>query len=177
MTVKAWRGALVLLVLLFVMFLFNKTLALKALGITGLIFKEMILLVPPIFILIGLIDVWIPKETLSKYLGKKSGFLGSGICFLMGSLAAGPLYGAFPLAALLGKKGVSLFNIIILLGAWSTTKIPMFLFEWGSLGGWFAFTRLLINIPLIYLIAWIMSRIITPNEQILIESNLSHLTS
>ena len=54
---------------------------------------------------------------------------------------------AFPIAAVFMKKGVSFSNILIFIGAWSTTKIPMFLYESSALGMRFATARLLINIP------------------------------
>jgi hypothetical protein len=56
------------------------------------------------------------------------------LAILIGSAAAGPLYGAFPVAAVFMKKGVKFSNILIFIGAWSTTKIPMILFEVSSLG-------------------------------------------
>jgi fluoride ion exporter CrcB/FEX len=45
---------------------------------------------------------------------------------------------------------------MILIGAWSSTKIPMLLFEMSALGSTFALTRLLINIPGIILIAYLL---------------------
>ena len=42
------------------------------------------------------------------------------------------------------------------MGAWSTTKIPMFLFEISSLGFKFALSRLAINILVIIIIAYAM---------------------
>ncbi|MGC9321743.1 MAG: hypothetical protein ACP5FY_05835 [Kosmotogaceae bacterium] len=57
------------------------------------------------------------------------------------------------------KKGEKFSNVLIFIGAWSTTKIPMFMFEMGSLGAGFALLRLAINIPGILLIAIILERI------------------
>jgi uncharacterized membrane protein YraQ (UPF0718 family) len=116
----------------------------------------MLLVIPPIFMLIGLLDVWIPKEAMIKHMGNDSGIKGTVLAFLIGSFAAGPLYGAFPIAGILLKKGASLFNIFIFIGAWSTTKIPMFLFEMSALGYKFAVTRLLIDIPVIIIIAFLL---------------------
>jgi uncharacterized membrane protein YraQ (UPF0718 family) len=98
----------------------------------------MLLVVPPIFLLLGLMDVWVPRETLMKFMGPGSGLKGPIIAFAVGSAAAGPLYGAFPVAAVLMKKGASFSNILIFIGAWSTTKIPMLLFEMKALGFRFA---------------------------------------
>jgi len=60
-----------------------------------------------------------------------------------------------------GIKGTLL---AIFIGAWSTTKIPMFLFELSSLGSAFAITRLMINIPGIIIIALILNRLISDDE-------------
>jgi uncharacterized membrane protein YraQ (UPF0718 family) len=126
--------------------------------------KEMLFVIPPIFILLGLLDVWVPKETMIKYLGEGSGLKGILLAIFIGSAAAGPLYGAFPVAAVFMKKGVKFMNILIFLGAWSTTKIPMFLFELSSLGSRFAISRLLIDIPGIIIIAFILSKMVSKKE-------------
>lgn len=144
--------------------LVNRELGLKALSVTGFSLKEMLLVIPPVFILLGLLDVWVPRETMMKYMGEGSGIKGVVLAFLLGSAAAGPLYGAFPIAAVFMKKGVKLTNILVFLGAWSTTKIPMLLFEISALGAKFALTRLLVDIPGIILIAYLLSRLVSKEE-------------
>ncbi len=62
------------------------------------------------------------------------------------------------------KKGVKFSNILIFIGAWSTTKIPMFLFEMAALGAKFAITRLAVDIPGIIIIAYILSKLISKQE-------------
>ncbi len=125
----------------------------------------MLLVIPPIFLLLGLLDVWVPRETFIRYLGERSGLAGKAIAFALGSAAAGPLYGAFPVAAVLMKKGASFDNILIFIGAWSTTKIPMLLFEMRSLGVRFALARLLIDIVGIVAISAAM-RAIVPRKEV-----------
>lgn len=125
-----------------------------SLAMIGFQTKSMLLVIPPIFILLGLLDVWVPREKMVRFMGQGAGIKGSILAFLLGSFAAGPLYGAFPFAAVLMKKGASLTNIFIFIGAWSTTKIPMLLFEMSALGPTFALARLAIDIPGIVLIAW-----------------------
>ena len=34
---------------------------------------EMLSVIPPIFLLLGLVEVWIPKETIMKFMGKDVG--------------------------------------------------------------------------------------------------------
>lgn len=126
----------------------------KALASIAFQTKTMLLVIPPIFILLGLLDVWVPRERMIRYMGEGSGIKGTVLAFLLGSFAAGPLYGAFPFAAVLMKKGASFTNILIFIGAWSTTKIPMLLFEMAALGKKFALSRLAIDIVGLLIIAW-----------------------
>ena len=151
---KRYRFFLIAALILSILVLGNRELGIEAIGITGYSLKEMILVIPPIFVLLGLLDVWVPKETMVKYMGEDSGLKGILLAFLIGSAAAGPLYGAFPVAAVFMKKGVKFSNVLIFIGAWSTTKIPMLLFEISALGAKFALTRLLVDIPGIILIAY-----------------------
>ena len=119
-------------------------------------FKEMILFLPLMFILIGLFDVWVPREKIEKHIGKESGWKGTGLVILLATLQAGPLYGAFPFAYILWKKGCSIRNVFIYLGAFSTIKIPMLTFEIGFLGLKFSLLRTLITLPLFILIGYLM---------------------
>lgn len=144
--------------------IFNHPLGLKALSITGNSVKEMLFVLPPIFVLLGLLDVWVPRETMIKYMGEGSGLKGILLAIFIGSAAAGPLYGAFPIAAVFMKKGVKFMNVLIFIGAWSTTKIPMFLFEMAALGNKFAISRLLVDIPGIIIIAFILSKMVSKRE-------------
>ena len=57
------------------------------------------------------------------------------------------------------KKGVGFSNIMIFIGAWSTTKIPMVLFEFESLGKAFALTRLIVDVPGIIIIALLLNKL------------------
>jgi len=161
---KRYRAFLIVSVMLIVLIMINNQLGFKALNIVAYSFKEMLLVIPPIFILLGLLDVWVPKETMIRYMGDDSGIKGIVLSILIGSAAAGPLYGAFPVAAVFMKKGVKFSNILIFIGAWSTTKIPMFLFEMTSLGAKFAVTRLLVDIPGIIIIAYVLSKLVSKNE-------------
>ena len=98
-------------------------------------------------------------------MGEGSGLKGILLALFIGSAAAGPLYGAFPVAAVFMKKGVKFSNILMFLGAWSTTKIPMMLFEFSALGVPFSLTRLLVNLPGIIIIALLLEKIM-PKEEI-----------
>lgn len=131
---------------------------LKSLDLTRANLLEMMSVIPPIFILLGLLDVWVDRSTMIRLTGNGSGLKGVLIAFLMGSAAAGPLYAAFPVAGMMLKKGSSLMNVFIFIGAWSTTKIPMLTFEAASLGLPFTLTRLALSIIGILAIALISQK-------------------
>ena len=80
------------------------------------------------------------------------------LAFILGSAAAGPLYAAFPMSGVMMKKGASLLNVFIFIGAWSTTKIPLIMFETATLGFHFMLMRLILNIIGILLIAVILAK-------------------
>nr|WP_321304787.1 permease [uncultured Sphaerochaeta sp.] len=162
--VKRYSSFLLVLVMLGIVSLFNQELGAGVFNITVMQLKEMLLVIPPIFVLLGLLDVWVPKQTMVRYMGKGSGLKGILLSLFIGSAAAGPLYGAFPVAAVFMKKGVTFSNVLIFIGAWSTTKIPMILFEFSALGAPFALTRLLIDIPGIIIIAFLLSRMMGKEE-------------
>ena len=122
--------------------------------------KEMLSVLPPIFVLLGLLDVWVDRATMIKYTGRGSGLKGVLIAFLLGSAAAGPLYAAFPFAAVMLKKGTSFMNVLIFIGAWSTTKIPLLAFEASSMGPVFTLVRLALSLVGIPLIAFVTDRVI-----------------
>jgi uncharacterized membrane protein YraQ (UPF0718 family) len=122
-------------------------------------FKEMILFLPVMFILIGLGDVWINREKVEKHIGKDSGFKGIILVIFLSMAQVGPLYGAFPVTYLLWKKGASIRNIFVYIGAFCTIKIPMITFEIGFLGWKFSLLRTLFSLPVIILIAVIMERL------------------
>jgi uncharacterized membrane protein YraQ (UPF0718 family) len=123
-----------------------------------LFIKEMLFFLPFMFILIGLADVWISKEKVEKNIGEGSSIKGTVFVILLSMLQAGPLYSAFPVAYLLWKKGTSIRNIFIYIGAFSTLKLPLLMFEIGFLGWKFSIVRSLVTLPIIILIALIMER-------------------
>ena len=127
-------------------------------------FNEMAAFLPLMFILIGLFDVWFPKEKIQKHIDNSAGIKGTIYIILLAMLQAGPLYGAFPVAYMLWKKGSSIRNIFIYLGAFSTLKIPMLTFETGFLGIKFTLLRTIITLPVFILISIIMERYLKNKE-------------
>ncbi len=154
--VKKYIPPLVFLIFLGLSYMFDFSSG-KQIGLNfWMFFKEMILFLPLMFILVGLFDVWVPREKIEKHIGRESGWKGTGLVILLATLQAGPLYGAFPFAFVLWKKGCSIRNVFIYLGAFATIKIPMITFEIGFLGLKFSLLRTLITLPIFIIIGYIM---------------------
>lgn len=135
-------------------------------------FRDMLGVLPPIFILLGLLDVWVPREMIIRHLGDTSGARGFLLSILLGAAAAGPLYVAFPVAVAMLKKGARFANIIIFLFSWSTLKIPLLLFEAASLGWHLTLTRAAVNLPAIILMGLIVDRMIPLDEKHMLRERL-----
>lgn len=169
---KRYRVFGVILIINLILLIVKPSLGINSLKGTGDSLKELLAIMPPIFLLMGLLDTWVEKETMIKFMGEGSGVKGIVIAFLLGSFAAGPVYVAFPFAAILMKKGSEFFNILIFIGAWSATKIPISLFEASVMGWKFMIIRYVIDIPVIILIAYITDKIVSSIEKERIYENI-----
>ncbi len=119
---------------------------------------DILLVLPPVLVLMGLFDVWVPRQVVERSIGQGSGVRGAILAMLLGTAAAGPLYVAFPVALALQQKGARLANIVVFLGTWATIKIPMLLVESSFLGWRFSLIRLALTIPAILLSGFLMER-------------------
>lgn len=131
----------------------------------GSSFIAMIAILPPVLVLLGLLEVWIKRDTMMRLIGSESGIKGVIISFLWGSIGLGPLYIVFPVAIVLLKKGARFRNVFIFMGSWATIKISQILFEFNSLGFKFTLVRLVLNIIGISCMAIILEHIVPKEEQ------------
>jgi len=112
---------------------------------------EMLKILPCAFIMIGLFEVWVKKESVEKHLGKGSSVLGYIWVILLAGTTVGGLYVAFPVAYSLFKKGAKLSIIFTYIGASAICRIPMTIFESSFMGIKFSLIRLIVSIPLVIL--------------------------
>ena len=110
---------------------------------------EMIKILPPIFILIGLFEVWVKRETIVKHLGLNGGIMSYLWVFLLAAPMAGGILPSFPIAYSLYKKGARLTVILVFLRAVGVGRVPMILFESSFLGWKFSVIRIVASIPLV----------------------------
>jgi len=110
---------------------------------------DMLKVLPCAFILIGLFEIWVKKETIERHFGEKSGIRGYLWGVLLASTTVGGLYVAFPVAYSLYSKGAKLGVIFTYIGASAICRVPMTIFEASFLGVKFSVIRLLTAIPLV----------------------------
>jgi len=117
---------------------------------------EMLKILPCAFILIGLFEIWVKKETVERYFGEKSGIRGYLWGILLASTTVGGLYVAFPVAYYLYSKGAKLGIIFTYIGASAICRVPMTIFEASFLGIKFSAIRLLVAIPLVVITSMLL---------------------
>ena len=127
---------------------------------------EMVTFLPLMFLLVGLFDVWVPKEKVERHIGHESGLTGSLWVILLATVQAGPLYGAFPVAYILSHKGANVRNIFIYLGTFSCMKIPLITFEISFLGLKFSLLRTLFSLPIFFVIGILMEKYLGNNYKV-----------
>ena len=110
---------------------------------------DMLKVLPCAFVLIGLFEVWVKKETVEKHLGEESGIRGYVWGILLAGTTVGGLYVAFPVAYSLYNKGAKLSVIFTYIGASAICRVPMTIFEASFLGPKFSAIRLFVSIPLV----------------------------
>lgn len=126
--------------------------------------KEMLMIMPVIFILTALLDAWVPKEKIMTLLGKEARSKGMLLSFVIGSISAGPIYAAFPMCVMLHKKGASIKNIVIILSSWAVIKLPMLLNEAKFLGPKFMIIRWGLTVLAIGVFAWLTDKIVKDED-------------
>ena len=80
------------------------------------------------FILAGLVQVLIPRDLITRWLGDEAGAKGILIGCLVGGLFPGSPYAAFPLVASLYHAGASLGAVVSFVSAWalwSVSRLPL----------------------------------------------------
>ena len=115
------------------------------------------------FIVAGMVQVLLPSEAISKWIGNESGIKGVLIGTVAGAFTPGGPYVSLPIVAGLLRSGASIGTTVAYITGWSLwglTRLPM---EVGILGWRFAIIRLLSVIilpPIAGIFAQFISKII-----------------
>jgi len=80
------------------------------------------------FLLAGLVQVLVPREIVTRWLGEEAGFKGILIGCVVGGLVPGAPYAIFPVVASLHQAGASLGVVVGFVSAWalwSVSRLPV----------------------------------------------------
>lgn len=94
------------------------------------------------FIIAGMVQVLIPQELLSKWIGAESGIRGILIGTFAGALTPGGPYVSFPVAAGFLRAGAGIGTMVAFIAGWSLWGISRLPLEVGILGWRFTAVRL-----------------------------------
>ncbi len=108
----------------------------------------------------GLMEAWVPKTKIQKWLGNGSGIRGAVISVALSTLPTGPLYVAFPMTASLIRKGASITNMVLFLGSWVALKILQLMVEIRFLSVSFTIPRFVLTLMALLLIGLLMDKIL-----------------
>lgn len=153
----------------------QKDTAVKAVSITASSALTMLKILPPVLVIMNLLDALIPKESVMKHMGGDAGLKGYFWALVLGTFAAGPLYAAFPIAALLSKKEARLSCIIFFLGMWTVTKLPLLTYEVEYFGPEFTGVHILTGIVFYFLLSLMLEKTVLKNDKREIQDRLAKM--
>jgi uncharacterized membrane protein YraQ (UPF0718 family) len=122
---------------------------------------DMLGVLPCAFILIGLFEVWVRRETVERHLGEGSGLEGHVWALALSGTTVGGLYVAFPVAYSLFSKGARLGVVFSYVGASAICRVPMAIFEASFMGVKFTAIRLLVSVPIVIVTSELLGRYLT----------------
>jgi len=123
--------------------------------------RDRLKILPCAFILIGLFEAWVKRETIERHFGEESGIRGYIWGVLLAGTTIGGLYVAFPVSYSLYSKGAKLGVIFTYLGASALCRAPMAIFEASFLGIKFTAIRLLVSLPLVIVTSMLLGKYLT----------------
>ncbi len=132
----------------------------RAMGENFLIFaRDMILILPPAFIIIGLFEIWVKKETIEKHFGNSSGLKRHIYAILLAATTVGGTFVAFPVANSLYHKGADYSSIFTYITSASLVMIPMSVMEASIIGLEFTLLRIGLSLPLVVISSIVLNNI------------------
>ncbi len=113
----------------------------KAVKKGGIQFLKQLPFLVAIFLLIGLFNEFVPQSLVVALIGKGKGLLSIVSSALLGTVVMAPVSSAYPLGALLLKKGATITAVAIFLNTWVMVGFVTMPYEMSLFGKRFAVTR------------------------------------
>jgi len=142
MLVSTIITAVIALVLLYISYQRGGGQHIQGLKISWDLLVQVVPLLVFAFLIAGLVQVLLPQELISKWIGTESGLRGILVGTLMGSLTPAGPFVSMPIAAGLLRTGASIGTMVAFITAWSLIAFSRLPMELGLLGWKFMGIRL-----------------------------------
>jgi uncharacterized membrane protein YraQ (UPF0718 family) len=109
------------------------------------------------FIIAGMVQVLVPAEIVSRWVGQESGFRGILIGTAIGSITPSGPFVSMPIAAGFMRAGASIGTVVAFMTAWSLLGIARMPLEVGIMGWQFTLIRLASGVFLFPLVAGLLA--------------------
>jgi len=119
---------------------------------------QMLRILPAVFVIIGLFEVWVKSETVERHLGHGSGIRSYVWAVLLAGGTVGGLHVGLPVAHALYVKRAKLGVVLAFLSSAGICRIPMTLFEASFLGWKFTAVRFAVSLPLVIIASAALGR-------------------
>ena len=130
------------LAIVLVFIAYQKGVHIPGLKVSGTMLWQIIPLLVLAFVVAGMVQVLVPKELISNWVGAESGFKGIIIGTVLGSLAPGGPFVSMPIAAGLLRAGAGVGTMVAFLTGWSLLAFSRMPLEVGIMGWKFTAIRL-----------------------------------
>jgi len=127
----------------------------------GSLLLSVTILILAVMGLVGLVQVWISRDTVARLLGEEGGIKALLIAAICGTLLIGPPYVIFPLLMTIRQQGARWAVVTIVLAAYAV-KLPMIPLEVGFLGWSFSLGRSLLTILFAFPTGLLVEYVMTP---------------
>ena len=129
------------------------------LKITGTLLIEITPLLVFAFIIAGMVQVLIPQELISKWVGPESGLKGVLIGTVCGSFTPSGPFVSMPIGAGLLQSGASIGTVVAFMTAWSLLGISRMPLELGIMGWQFTLIRVASGVILFPIVAGLLANL------------------
>jgi uncharacterized membrane protein YraQ (UPF0718 family) len=160
MDVYTWVMLIGAALLLIGVYSFSPDSATRGLNASLMLFLEILPRMVAAFVFAGLVQVMVPQEAITHWMGQESGFRGLLIGMILGTLTPGGPMMHFPIVASFYKSGVGVGPLVSYLTAWSLFGFQrMVMWEFPFLGVNIVAVRTLSSLFFPILAGWISALI------------------
>jgi len=163
--VKPWRLTLAVAVLYVVAATLAPARALEAAKAGGLTFIGVAPIIVAVFSAMGLVQVFVDKQKLARYLGERAGLGALLAAAAVGTILMGPVFVVFPLLKTMREHGTSWAVITTTLTAWAV-KLPMVPLEAGFLGWKFSIARMALTLIAAVIMGLVVDRLMQGHDEV-----------